>query len=132
MIAIDANVLLRLIVQDDQDQLRIARTLLSRERLFVPLTVVMECEWVLRSFYKFTKADIALAIDAATDLDGITFEDVDGVRWALGRMIAGADFADMIHIVQGRLAGAVAFATFDGGIETEAGDAAPLPIETLA
>ncbi|MGJ3628619.1 hypothetical protein AB5I41_19950 [Sphingomonas sp. MMS24-JH45] len=51
------------------------------------------------------KDQIAAAIDALTDLGLIVFEQVDGVRWALERLTAGADFADMIHVVQSRLAG---------------------------
>lgn len=131
MIAVDANVLLRLIVADDPCQLGIARQFVTTERTFVPITVTLECEWVLRSFYKYRPRDIAVAIEALTRLEQVTFEHVDGVRWALDRLVAGADFADMIHIVQGGVARAAAFATFDEGIADEAGSAPLLPVRTL-
>lgn len=131
MIALDANILLRIVVQDDARQLAIARDLVTSEATFVPLTVTLECEWVLRSFYKYRREQIAAAIDSLTDLGRIVFEHVGGVRWALDRLLAGADFADMIHIVQSRIAGASALATFDDGIDAEAGPDSPLPVRTL-
>ena len=63
MAALDSNVLVRFLVQDDAAQLSAARRLIGRcirenESLFVPATVSLELEWVLRSNYGFTKADI--------------------------------------------------------------------------
>lgn len=132
MIAIDTNVLLRLIVADDAPQLEIARELVFKARVFVPLTVTLECERVLRSFYKYPRRAIADAISATTQLDSVTFEQIDGVRWALRQFVAGADFADMIHLLQAAAARVSSFATFDDGIADKAGPGTPLPIEALA
>lgn len=132
MIALDANVLLRLIVADDPHQLDIARRLVTTERTFVPITVTLECEWVLRSFYRYRRDDIAIAILALTDLDGMTFEHVEGVRWAIDRLVAGADFADMIHVVQSEAARVSSFATFDDDIAPRVGSGIQLSVETLA
>jgi predicted nucleic-acid-binding protein len=60
MPALDTNVLVRYIVLDDAAQLAAARRLISRilaegSTLFVPVTVVLELEWVLRSSYGFDK-----------------------------------------------------------------------------
>lgn len=132
MIALDANVLLRLIVRDDPQQVGVASGLIENEPCFVPLTVTLECEWVLRSYYRYTPVQIADAIDALTDVGQIVFECVDGVRWALDRLVAGADFADMIHMVQSHTAEAEMFATFDTGVADEAGHSPPLPVRALA
>ena len=56
MPALDTNVLVRYIVQDDAGQLTVAKRLISRIlgeglTLFVPVTVVLELEWVLRSSF---------------------------------------------------------------------------------
>ena len=80
MIALDANVLLRLIVEEDPAQLAVVADLVTTEPTFVPLTVTLECEWVLRSFYKYSREQIAVAIDSLTDLGEVVFEHVDGVR----------------------------------------------------
>lgn len=131
MNALDANVVLRLIVGDDRIQEAQARALIEAEPILVPLTVTLECEWVLRSFYKRTPVQIAAALDALTDVANLVFEHLSGVRWALDRLIAGADFADMIHIVQADAAGATGFATFDAAIEHDAGAASPVPAITI-
>ncbi len=132
MKAVDTNVVLRLIVADDPVQESAARALVAEAPVLVPLTVTLECEWVLRSYYKHTPIQIADELDAMTDLHNIVFEHVAGVRWALGRLAAGADFADMIHIVEAADAGASSFATFDTGIRDYASAGAPIPAFDIA
>lgn len=59
MIALDTNILARFYVDDPGDpeaakQRPIARSIMTDSpSLFVPLTVVLELEWVLRAFYRF-------------------------------------------------------------------------------
>ena len=60
MPALDTNVLVRYLVQDDAAQFAAARRLIRRcvaddATLFVPVTVVLELEWVLRSSFGFGK-----------------------------------------------------------------------------
>ena len=62
MRAVDTNVLVRALVQDDPVQARRALALLSHHQVFVPVTVILELEWVLRSRYGFAPAVIALAL----------------------------------------------------------------------
>jgi len=130
--AVDSNVVLRLIVGDDPAQEAIAIALVEAEPVLVPLTVTLECEWVLRSYYKQTPMQISAALNGMTDLANMVFEHLSGVRWALDRLAAGADFADMIHIVQAAKAGASEFVTFDAGVAREAGVKTPIPAITLA
>jgi predicted nucleic-acid-binding protein len=65
MIALDTNILARFYVDDPNDpeaarQRPIALKVLTESRqLFVPLTVILELEWVLRAFYGFTSNDFA-------------------------------------------------------------------------
>ena len=49
MLAIDTNVIVRLLVRHDDEQLRRAKSLLASSEVFVANTVMLECEWVLRS-----------------------------------------------------------------------------------
>ena len=63
MAALDTNILVRFLIDDDDDdaaQLAAARRLIRRcitagETLFVPVTVALEIEWVLRSSFGFDK-----------------------------------------------------------------------------
>jgi predicted nucleic-acid-binding protein len=54
----------------------------------------------------------------------------DHAAWAIDRLEAGADFADMMHIATA--AGATRFVTFDRGVAKKAGATPPISIETLA
>lgn len=131
MRAIDTNVLLRLVTADDPEQEAIARDLIAGERVLVPLTVVLECEWVLRSYFKRRPGEIAAVLDQFTDVEGLVFEQVAAVRWALGRLSEKADFADLVHVVAAAASDASALVTFDAGMEAEAGPGTPIPVHVL-
>ena len=69
MPALDTNVLVRCIVQDDAAQLAAATRLIGRcvaegSALFVPVTVGLELEWVLRSSFEFGKDDVLLTLSS--------------------------------------------------------------------
>ena len=132
MRAVDINVILRLVTGDDPLQEAVARALIEREKVFVPLTVVLECEWVLRSFYKYSRSDIASALTALSSHPGLVFDDVGGVRWALERYVGGADFDDVIHLLASAAGGATALVTFDDDMATEVGADTPIPVERPA
>ena len=59
MIALDTNVLIRLIIFDDPIQSGIADDLIRNNRIFISKGVLMESEWVLRYRYKFQREQIA-------------------------------------------------------------------------
>jgi predicted nucleic-acid-binding protein len=61
MIAIDTNLLVRYLLNDDAVQAEKAEALLaSGERCFIPITVWLELVWVLEC-YDCSRADIAKA-----------------------------------------------------------------------
>jgi predicted nucleic-acid-binding protein len=123
--AVDTNVLVRLVVKDDVAQLSRARAYCS-SGVIVPLTVSLESEWVLRSRYKLSREKIVRTLLAFMGNANFHFSKEAGVRWALDRYRAGADFADMIHLVDAH--DADGFATFDEDFARDAGNAAPLPV----
>ncbi|MCP5410517.1 MAG: PIN domain-containing protein, partial [Chromatiaceae bacterium] len=51
MIGVDTNVLVRLLTRDDEAQFRKALKLFQQEEIFIPKTVFLETEWVLRYAY---------------------------------------------------------------------------------
>lgn len=129
MKAVDSNVLLRLITGDDPHQEEVALALIDEHDVFVPLTVILETEWVLRSFYRWPRERIAVALAQLDAFDRIKLERADDMLWAVERMRAGADFADMIHIAAS--GDAAVFATFDTDVVKRAGSGSPRPVETL-
>lgn len=111
LIAIDTNVVVRYLTGDHPEQSRRARALIDGGSVFVPVTVVLEAEWVLRSAYGFSAPDVVRAVRAFGGLPTVTIEDAAHVAEALDRAEAGMDFADALHLR--RTGQCEAFATFD-------------------
>ena len=103
MKAVDTNILARYYVQADDDreaakQHPIAVCIMTESpRLFVPKTVMLEFEWVLRGFYEFSRAEILKMFDHLLALPNVTVEDEGVVEEAVSRYRAGLDFADALH-----------------------------------
>jgi predicted nucleic-acid-binding protein len=111
VLAIDTNVIVRYLVDDDHEQFLRALRLLEREPVFVADTVLLECEWVLRSGYGFDAPTFVEAMRAFAGLPTIVLENPERAAAALTWCEQGMDFGDALH-----LAGAAAcdaFLTFD-------------------
>lgn len=111
MVAIDTNILVRYLTGDHPEQSRRAREIVDGQPVFVPVTVVLETEWVLRSAYGYKPADVARALRAFGGLPQVTIEDAATVAAAFDLAEQGLDFADALHL--GRSAGREPFLTFD-------------------
>jgi predicted nucleic-acid-binding protein len=119
MAALDTNVLVRYIVQDDAAQFAAAKRLISRcvgdgSTLFVPVTVVLELEWVLRSGFGFGKDDVLLTLSSLFSAAELVFESEQALEVALQLFRKGsADFADCLHVALATQAGEQPLWTFD-------------------
>lgn len=115
MNALDTNVLARFFVDDDDDaeaaRQRPAAIAALAERSFVPVTVLLELEWVLRGFYELTSAEVSKVLRALTGIEHVTLEDRDAVLVAIDAFDSGLDFADALHLA--RSSRSTSFATFD-------------------
>ncbi len=88
MPTIDTNILVRLLAADDPAQSAQARSLMQRvarsgESLFVPLTVVLELERVLRSRYGFPKEQILNTLSSLLETRELVFQDEAAVEHSL-------------------------------------------------
>lgn len=111
MRAVDTNVLARYYLRDDPAQARIAKSILSGGDVFVPKTVVLELEWVLRSVADQPVAKVLDCLAHLIALPGVTIEDHDQVEAALRDCRLGIDFADALHLAASGTC--VEFLTFD-------------------
>jgi len=104
VIALDTNVIARFYVDDPSDpeaagQRPLARQVLeTSSALFVPLTVVLELEWVLRAFYGFSPAEFARVVRHLAGLPHVTLEARATVLAALQDHTRSLDFADALHL----------------------------------
>ena len=128
MMAVDTNVIVRLLVADDPRQTAAAQRCVAGG-VFVSHGVLMEAEWVMRSAYRFSREQIANFLHDLIELRNVEIEDRDELRWAANRYRRGADWADLLHLIAARPHGR--FATFDRTLSREAGKDAPTSIEVL-
>jgi predicted nucleic-acid-binding protein len=126
MIAVDTNILLRILTDDDPEQAAIARALFDSNDIIVTIGVMMETEWVLRSAYRWSVSRIADALETLFLAPNTRIELPELVSWALSRFRGGADLADMLHLVASRDANA--FASFERRLAQLAGPSAPVPV----
>lgn len=98
MRAVDTNILVRFVTRDDPAQAERARRVIAAGDLFVPVTVILETEWVLRSVYAFAPDRIGTVLRGLLDLDGVTVQHERDVGRALGHAAAGLQLADALHL----------------------------------
>lgn len=111
MHAVDTNVLVRYYLHDDPDQARIAARVLAAGDVFVPKTVVLELEWVLRYVAEQPAGKVLNCLAHLIALPGIAVEDYEQVEAALHYCRRGIDFADALHLAASRGCGELL--TFD-------------------
>jgi predicted nucleic-acid-binding protein len=96
--AVDTNVLARFYLRDDARQGQIAAGVLSAGDIFVPKTVILELEWVLRYVADQPEGKVIECLAHLIALPGITVEDRDEIETALSHCRNGIDFADALHL----------------------------------
>ena len=111
MIAIDTNVVVRILVADEPAAVARAQRLLEANRVFVSHSVLMETEWVLRSTYGYSRDRIVHGLTAFLGLPAVEVADKARLAEAMEWWVEGMDFADALHLVAA--AECVSFATFD-------------------
>ena len=119
MPALDTNVLVRYLVEDDAAQAAAARKLIRAcvnegQTLFVPVTVTLELEWVLRANFGFDKNQVMTVMASLFSSAELSFESEPVLEVALQLYREGsADFADCLHTALAAQAGELPLWTFD-------------------
>ncbi len=119
MAALDTNVLVRFVAQDDVAQGKAAARLIrgaiqAGRPLFVPITVLLELEWVLRSAFGLDKAAVLHALFRLLGSFELHFESEGAVEAAVAEYERGrADFADCLHAALAVQSGEEPLWTFD-------------------
>ncbi len=98
MIAVDTNIIVRLLTHDDEQQFRLAHAVFEMEAVFIPDTALLETEWVLRFAYEFEAAEIQSAFVKLLGLPNVRVANPDLLAKAIEWHGAGLDFADALHL----------------------------------
>ena len=100
MIAVDTNIVVRLLTKDDPSQSQISFQLFQEQEIFISDTVILETEWVLRFAYKFSASDINRALVKLFGLANVHLHDANKIARVLDWYRSGLDFADALHLAQ--------------------------------
>jgi predicted nucleic-acid-binding protein len=119
MIGLDANILIRHLVQDDPVQSPRASALVERRLSeanpgFVSIVAIAEIVWVLDRVYRFSSRDIAAAVERVLQTDVLVVESEQEVFTAMIALKDGrGSFADALIGALGAKAGCSRTLTFD-------------------
>ena len=114
MLAVDTNVLVRLLARDDLAQAAVADQFIAKGA-WVSHLVLAETMWVLQAVYARTDAQLALAIDLLLAHQSLVMQDADTVAAALAhyRNEPALGFSDCLVLEIARKAGHSPLGTFD-------------------
>jgi len=105
--ALDTNILVRFLVEDDPAQHALAKRLIRRsigagQTLFVPITVFLELEWVLRTSFAFAKDEVLQMLNSLLASSELSIESEKALE--LVRLLYSRGSADFSHCVRVALA----------------------------
>lgn len=102
IVSIDTNVLVRFLVEDEgaKGQCQSAKQLFMRHAVFIPDSVFMETEWVLRAVYRVRPTEICSAFHKVLGLAQVIVADKSLLKQILSYYETGFDFADALHLLR--------------------------------
>jgi predicted nucleic-acid-binding protein len=119
MLALDTNLLVRLVVNDDLRQAAQVRKWLEKHATvlkpaYVDHLVLAELSWVLHQGYGYARQDIHQVIALLMDTEGIEVERPELVQASLDAYaVTAADFSDCLLASRAQAAGYSPVLTFD-------------------
>ena len=119
MKALDTNVLIRFLVNDDPRQAKAVYRIFKQsesnaEVFFVPALVLLETVWVLESVYESTRQEIIETIDELLLMPILKFEAQSAVRNFINSARENnTDLADLLIAHHAKYSGCASVMTFD-------------------
>ncbi len=119
MKAIDTNVLVRFLVNDDEQQAKLVYKRfrdaeVNSEVLFIPLLVILETIWVLESAYEATRKEIVDSFSDLMQMPVFEFEALAAVQgMVISAKMSSTDLTDILIGQSARVSGCDSVLTFD-------------------
>ncbi len=122
MLALDTNVLVRLLTRDDAVQASAADAAVAKGA-WVSHLVLAEAMWVLDAVYQRTQQQLIAALNLLLAHETLVLQDADAVAAALAQFRAkpALGFSDCLVLEIARKAGHLPLATFDKSLGKLAG-----------
>jgi len=98
MIAFDTCLLVRFLADDDKAQADLAEELMRTHTVFIPSSVLLETEWVLRSRYNKSREKLVAFFNILLETENVVIENAERFKNAVEWYQLGSDFADAIHL----------------------------------
>ncbi len=107
MIAFDTNALVRMLIEDDPDQVQIIREMVlytekHSGRIIILTEVLIKTVWVLESAYQCTRQEIFTFLETLLKTHTFVTSDPAAVRAAVAQYKKGGDFADLVIVNRAR------------------------------
>lgn len=114
MVAVDTNLLVRIVIRDDEDQARVADHYIEKGA-WVSHLVLVESVWVLRTAFGFDARKLAETVEMVLGHEHFVLQDPEVVRAALElyRDRPSLGFSDCMILEIARKAGHLPLGTFD-------------------
>jgi predicted nucleic-acid-binding protein len=118
MIAFDTNALVRMLVEDDADQAKIVRDIVTlvegrSGRILMLSEVLLETVWVLESVYRCEREEIHRFLETLLRTPTFTHDDHAAIVTAVSQYKRGGDFADLVIVSRARCLQAKKMISFD-------------------
>jgi len=98
VVAVDTNVVVRLLTRDDEAQYRLSEKLFDNHDIFIPDTLFLEAEWVLRAAFELSPREVCTAFRRICGLANVTVSDATLLAQVFEWHELGFDFADAFHL----------------------------------
>ena len=114
MLAVDTNVLVRLLARDDPKQAKAADQFIAKGA-WVSHLVLAETLWILQTVYSRTAKQLATALHLLLAHESLVLQDADTVKAALAQfqLKPALGFSDCLVLEIARKAGHLPLGTFD-------------------
>jgi predicted nucleic-acid-binding protein len=126
VVAVDTDVVVRLLTQDHAAQAARAAAIFRSGPIHIAKTMLLETAWVLGYAYGLDDGAIARVLRGVAGLPNVELEDAREVVDALAAMERGLDFADALHLASS--GAATRFVTFDRQLVRRARGAAKIEV----
>ncbi len=126
MVAVDTNVVVRLLTQDHAAQAARAAEIFRSGPIFISSSVLLETEWVLRYSYELGSDAILRALRGVLGLPNVSVENPAAAVTAITLFEQGLDFADALHVASSMPA--ERFVTFDARLAKRSRELTPVVV----